>query len=198
MHSQIRCLCTFEEPSWSLAFPFLTVSTTATPSPRDLPESVGCLSTLKTNHMHIWGFFHYSLCKSGANICASDDWTMLRLGQGSRGLIAQPSHWKLPKTFPSPPSSHRLPLLPPGMTTGQEHLPAWRVRHANIQASIFTLLAFKAKALNLCLWSKEPKVLHPQVTILAVRSRVTAELGLLLPAPLTSPSAAELNLPPRC
>lgn len=136
MHSQIRCLCTSEEPSWSLAFPFLTVSMTATPSPRDLPESVGCLCALKTNHMHIWGFFHYSLCKSGANICASDDWARLGLGQGSRGLIAQPSHWKLPKTFPSPLSSHRLPLLPPGMTTGEEHLPAWGVRQPRFRAAL--------------------------------------------------------------
>lgn len=83
------------------------------------------------------------------------------------------------------------------MTTGEEHLPAWRGRHAKIQASIFTLLVFKAKALNLCLWSKAPQVLHPHVQILAgaVRSCVTAELGLSLPTPLTSPKAAELSFP---
>lgn len=84
-------------------------------------------------------FFHYSLCISGANICTSDDWARLGLGQGSRGLIAQLSHWKPPKTFPSSLSSHRLPLPPPGMTTGEEHLPAWKLRHAEIQASIFKL-----------------------------------------------------------
>lgn len=89
--------------------------------------------------MHIFFFFHYSLCISGANICTSDDWARLGLGQGSRGLIAQLSHWKLPKTFPSSLSSHRLPLPPPGMTTGEEHLPAWKLRHAEIQASIFKL-----------------------------------------------------------